>query len=362
MRRAPYLSLASAICLSFLLAACGPQPKPEELVQLELLRSSEESAEINQLAPDAYRQSTILTQRAVSSWQEGKQSDAKFYASLGQRQYTTARSQASLNEALQRKQSAEAEIQSLEKEIETLSAKKEGLVASVQALKSEIAEKDFSNVEHRIQLAIAERKRAVDVEAELYQAKAFAEADAKLKQASESNAYGRREEASVAAGEAQLLFAKAYELAKPEFEQKVQAARNVERQKSLYEEAGKLLGPSSVKSDMRSTILILSGAFEMNQVQFLGVKLDQLRRIAELAKKYEDATILIEGFAQSRTRNYYEVSQLRADVARDHLVAQGVERKRIMTTAKGKESPRFSERSRSERGLNDRVEIILTLP
>lgn len=361
MKHAKVLGIVSAICLSFLVNACGPQPKPEELLQLELLRNSEESAEINQLAPDAYKQCTALTQKAIGAWQDGSQADAKLYASLGQRQYTTARSQARLNEALSREKAAEEEILTLKEQIVALSAKQEALVANVQTLKASIADKDFFNVEHRIQMAIADRERAVSVEAALLQASLFSEADAKLKLASESNAYGRREEASAAAGEAQLLFVKAYELAKPEFEQKEASALNAGRQKALRESAEIILGPSYVKSDMRSTILILAGAFEMNQAQILGVKLEQLRRIAELAKQYNDATIAVAAFAQAKTKDYYDVSQRRADVVRSYLIGQGIDDKRIITTAKGKEEPRYSESSRAERGLNDRVEISLTL-
>ena len=85
------------------------------------------------------------------------------------------------------------------------------------------------------------------------------------------------------------------------------------------------------------------------------------RRVAELIKKYPDAAVAIEGYTQRSTRNDFEVSQRRCDATRDYLISQGVDYKRLMTTGKGTESPRYDEKQRSNRAKNDRVEISITL-
>ena len=159
-----------------------------------------------------------------------------------------------------------------------------------------------------------------------------------------------------------MLYAKAYELAKPEYERKVQSAQSAERQKSLFTEAQAIAGAGYVFTDMKSTVMVLAGAFEMNKSDVLPAKQDTLRRIAELANKYSDATVIIEGYTQTRTKNHYEVSQRRVDATRNLLVSMGVDYKRMMTTAKGKEAPRYDEKKKENRALNDRVEISLTLP
>ena len=87
-----------------------------------------------------------------------------------------------------------------------------------------------------------------------------------------------------------------------------------------------------------------------------------LKRIADLAKKYKDATIMIEGHAQKGTKNYFEVSQRRCDATRDYLISLGVEYGRMMTTAKGKDVLRYDEKQKDNRAKNDRVEISLVLP
>lgn len=344
------------------LAGCGPQNKPAELLQLEEMRNSEEAAKINAQAPDAYKVCTDLTNKSLSSWQDGEQSKAKTYAALGQRQYATARAMASANDAKKRQAAAEKEIKETTLQMETLNAKYEGLTKSVGLMKQNISDTDLANVENRIQLAMTEREKAVGVGAQDSQKDVFAAAEAKLKEAGEKSSHGQREAAGAAAEEARQLFSKAYEQAKPEFDKQQAKAASAERQKALFTEAQAIVGPDYVFTDMKSIVIVLASAFEKNKSDILPVKQEALKRIAELAKKYKDATILIEGHVQKGTKNYFEVSQRRCDAVRDYLIPLGVEYGRIVTTAKGKENLRYDEKQKDNRAKNDRVEITMVLP
>ena len=356
------LGLVCGLSLAACLAGCGPQEKPAALTQLEELRQSEETAKINSAAPEAYKKCTDLTNQAVNAWQDGEQANAKTYAALGQRQYATARAQMMMVDAQNREAEADKELKTLNIQMETLNAKREGLEKSIALMKNQIASSDIANVENRIQVAMTEREKAVGVDAGVSQKETFDLAEAKLKEASNYNVGGQREAASKAAEEARLLYAKAYELAKPEYDRKIQSAQSAERQKALFTDAQAIVGPGYVFTDMKSTVMVLAGAFEMNKSDVLPAKQDTLRRIAELANKYSDATVIIEGYTQTRTKNHYEVSQRRVDATRNILVTMGVDYKRMMTTAKGKEAPRYDEKKKENRILNDRVEISLTLP
>lgn len=345
-----------------LFLGCGPQPKPETLTQLEALRQSSESATINTAAPEAYSRCTELTNKAVDAWQDGEQAQAKMYAALGQRQYATARALSMMKDAETREAAAESEIKLLKSQMATLDERRNGLETRIDLMKAQIASADVANVENRIQVAMTERERAVGVDAPTHQKEAFDAAEQKLGEANSFSAAGQRDEAAKCADEARLLYAKAYELAKPEYDRKVQSAQSAERQKALFTEAQAIVGPDYVFTDMKSTVIVIAGAFESGKSTILPVKQDALRRVAELAQKYSDATVIIEGYTQTRTKNHYEVSQRRVDAARDFLVSRGVDYKRMMTTAKGKESPRYDEKKKENRALNDRVEISLTLP
>ncbi len=352
-----FCAAIASVCFT----GCGPQEKPAELVQLEALRSSEESASINGAAPEAYKECTDLTNKAIDAWQDGEQSKAKIYAALGQRQYATAQAKARLNEANSRKAAADQEIKLIEEQLKTEQAKLDGLEKHIALLKTTISSNDMANVENRIQIAMTEREKAVGVEAATNQKDIFDQAEAKLKEAGEHNAAGRRDEASAAAEAARVLYADAYEKAKPDFDKKQLAAQAAERQKALFSEAQSIVGPSYVFTDMQSTVIVLAAAFEKNKSDILPVKLDALKRIAELINKYADASVSIEGHVQKSTKNYFEVSQRRCDATRDYLITQGVQYNRIMTTAKGKEILRYDEKQKDNRAMNDRVEIIITL-
>ena len=333
--------------LSFVAATamgCGPQEKPAELVQLEQLRNSDESAAINVAAPEAYKACTDLTEKAIDAWQDGEQAQARTYAALGQRQYATAQAQAKMRDAQSRQQKAEAEIQDLTLKMDTLKAKQTGLEKSIDLMKANIANSDLANVENRIQMAMTEREKAVGVEAPLTQKAAFDAAEAKLKTAGELSARGQRD------------------AAKPAYDQKQASAQSAERQKALFSEAQSIVGPDYVVTDMKSVVIILASAFEKGKSDILPVKLDALRRVAELAKKYPDAAIAIEGYTQRSTKNDFEVSQRRCDATRDYLISQGIDYKRMMTTGKGKENLRYDEKQKANRAKNDRVEISITLP
>ena len=235
-----------ALAVSAMLSGCGPQEKPDTLVQLETLRQSEESAKINSDAPEAYKKCTDLTNKSVDLWQDGELAKAKTYAALGQRQYATARAQSMMKDAEEREANADKEMKTLKIQMETLDAKREGLEKSIDLMKVQIASSDLANVENRIQVAMTEREKAVGVEAPLTQKATFDEAEAKLKDAGNYNVNGQREAAAKSAEEARLLFAKAYELAKPEYDKKIQSAQSAERQKSLFTEAQSIVGPSYV--------------------------------------------------------------------------------------------------------------------
>ena len=362
MKRKHIISLILCLVLASLAVACGPQNKPEELTQLEELRNSEEAAVINGGAPDAYKKCTDLTNKAIDSWQDGEQAQARTYAALGQRQYATARAQAKLKEAQDRQTAAENEMKSLNAQMETLNAQRNGLEESISLIKKNIANSDMANAEARIQLAKIEREKAVGVQANETQKETFEQAEARLKDAQEKASKGERAKAGAAAEEARLLYVKSYDLAKPDFDKKQLAAASAERQKGLFTEAQAIVGPTYVFTDLKSTIIVLAAAFEKGKSDILPVKQDALRRVAELANKYSDATVMIEGYTQTRDSKAYEVSQRRCDATRDFLVTQGVDYKRIVTTAKGKEAPRYDESKKDNRAQNDRVEINIILP
>lgn len=361
MRKIAWI-IASGLVLAGSLSACGPKDKPAELIELERVRATAEAAQVNVQAPDAYARSTELYNNAVEAWTDGEKSKASSYASLGQRQFATAKAIASTKEANAKAMLYLKEIEANKAAIKTLEVQRDGLEKSIALMKQNLSAASVASVEAKIQSAMTERERAAGVGAKESQAATFSAGDTALKHATESMAAGNRDAASKAAEEANSLFIKAYEAAKPEYDKQQLNAKSAERQKSLMLDAQASVGPSYVFMDMKGVVMVLAGSFEHNKTSLLPIKMDVINNIAELAKKYPETTIIIEGYTQERNSKAFEVSQMRADGVRDILIPKSVDSRRIMTTAKGKENQRYNNRNKNERGLNDRVEITFIFP
>lgn len=362
MRRGNFVAVAISLSL-LILNGCGPQEKPESLVKLEQMRNDEASAEINGLAPEAYKKCTDLTNQALDSWQEGEQEQAIVYAELGQRQYITAQASSVFKEADTRREAAVREYHELNSKMAAMQSRVVELNASIDATKTKISDADPNNSEVRIQLAMTEREKAVQVEAGEFAKADFEAGDAKLKEASNKNVKGERRDASTAAEEARVLFAKAYETAKPSYEQKMAAVQSAERFKAMIADAKVMFDTSTlVTTDTRETIIVVKGAFEKNGAELSSASMDLIRKSVELLNRYPEATVRVEGHAQKTSKDAYGISARRAEVTSRFLSGQGIGSQRISTEAKGKTFLRYDEKQKGNAALNDRVEIVITMP
>jgi peptidoglycan-associated lipoprotein len=87
-----------------------------------------------------------------------------------------------------------------------------------------------------------------------------------------------------------------------------------------------------------------------------------LQKNAEFMKKRGTATVTIEGHADSRGTNEYNLAlgEKRADVVRDYLVSLGVATNRISIVSKGEEQPFCKEETESCWQQNRRGHFLVT--
>ena len=359
MRKSLAIPFVAVALSASLLSACGPQPKPAELTALEELHYSKESAAIKTAAPEAYKKSTDLYDSAIQAWQAGDLTRAAAYADLGKRQYATATTTSTINDAQARTAAANAEIAILNANLETLRAKKEGLSKNIQLMKENIANNSSANTEQRIKDAQIELEKATGVGAKELQPELFKKGNEDLKKAADLIAAGQRDEASALAESAKASFAKAYELAKPEFDKQLNTAKAAERQKSLFSAIQKVAGSANAYQDHRGIVMVIPAAFEKGSTSLVASKYETISQIAQICKDYPEASVVIEGYAQSSGKDHVSVTQSRANSVRDMLVQKGVEGAKITTNGKGKENIRYT--NKKDANKNDRVEIIFNL-
>jgi len=91
---------------------------------------------------------------------------------------------------------------------------------------------------------------------------------------------------------------------------------------------------------------------------------ERLQRIAMLVSDHRGLTVSVEGYTDDKGSPLQdrEISQLRADMVREVLVANGVDRTFVRATGFGKDRPIVSNSTPAGREQNRRVEIVISGP
>jgi peptidoglycan-associated lipoprotein len=89
---------------------------------------------------------------------------------------------------------------------------------------------------------------------------------------------------------------------------------------------------------------------------------ETIQKNAEYLKRWTSTKILVEGHADARGTNEYNLAlgERRADVTRDYLVSLGVPGERVTIVSKGEEEPACSEENESCWQRNRRGKFIFT--
>ena len=136
-------------------------------------------------------------------------------------------------------------------------------------------------------------------------------------------------------------------------------AREREAMKKLADAAA-----LNVKEETRGTVIVLPGSvlFASGKYELTGAAQQKLTLVAgTIAPQAENHDIVVEGHTDSRgSRDYnVELSQNRAQVVMNFLVARGVPAESITAVGVGPDRPIASNDSRDGRQENRRVEIII---
>jgi OOP family OmpA-OmpF porin len=136
-------------------------------------------------------------------------------------------------------------------------------------------------------------------------------------------------------------------------------ARAAEAMKKLADAAA-----LNVKEETRGTVIVLPGSvlFASGKYELTGAAQQKLTLVAgTIAPQAENHDIVVEGHTDSRGSREYniELSQNRAQVAMNFLVARGVAAEAITAVGIGPDRPITTNDTRDGRQENRRVEIII---
>jgi len=376
-----------------LAAGCGGRPFTGELAELDGFINSnrvedidvdttdETDANVRRLreqARDALRDARVNHQYATEAWQNRKDDQAREYTRVGLIYYHAADNYAtsadarvrlgeanSLHQAQRQRRNmyndalnSERELISLLETIQTLFAQNEELrreLATAQTQFQTEAQAVFSIQEARIAQREAEGNKAPQYAADLY-----TQASATLARANQLYASGTHEQATETALRAVEEFRRATEISRPNFAAEQDVVLRDAQNQALFDRARSDFGESLAFIDARGIVVVLPGVFIRSQANFVEERVNLLEMVVEMARQFDNRSILVEGHTQDRGTDDVNMtlSRTRADRVQEYLLQRGIRGSRLSTAGFGEAAPRYDNRTDGGRADNDRVEVV----
>jgi outer membrane protein OmpA-like peptidoglycan-associated protein len=148
--------------------------------------------------------------------------------------------------------------------------------------------------------------------------------------------------------------------AQAEYAKKKKETELLKEREALFNEAAGISG-LTVKKEKRGVVMTLYDMFASRKAVVLPERTYLLDKIAELANKYKDYPIVVEGYTDSRGRdaNNLALSQGRAQSVLDYLIQQKkLKFDRIKSSGYGEANPIADNSTADGRAKNRRVEVI----
>ncbi|TVR02238.1 MAG: hypothetical protein EA398_08440 [Deltaproteobacteria bacterium] len=380
------------LALLFASACGGLPPMPDNLAQLDSLRSSATGAllrvdpaeeenlnvrELLDLSVENLQRSDVFYERAMDEYQRKRMPEAELAARVGLMYFRAAENYARAADARARLSSASAQFQtqiqrrndfnarlSSERELITLLAAVQALFQRNEELRRELATlEEASRSETRavyaIQEARIEQRTAEGLKAEEYATDLLREARQLLTRAQTRFDDGNLDEAHEIAVQALDAFRRASERARPRFMSEQDRLMRDTRVRALFEQAQQIFFEGA-RIDARGLVITLPDLFESRSAEIRSNRTYLLDQVLVLMREYDNLSILIEGHTDDRSRveAAMAVSQTRADNVQNYFLQRGITQSRLNTAGFGRESPAFDNRSAEGRRNNNRAEII----
>jgi outer membrane protein OmpA-like peptidoglycan-associated protein len=373
------------------LSACSTPPKPKELVELERILTAPDARDVKE-APGAatfYRESRQYRRVSLEAYEDGEIERAQEYAVLGKLKYRTAAAIKEQTGAKKRLDEANAKVAEVNPKIQALSQERDKLQTEVGKIERQVAQArnkqaqqdrrseamnnaalnrnsdtsaaERTAVRNKIKDAKKAKQEALDVQANEFAKGPFNRANNQLK--STLTLYDKDSGTSDAimesAAQTVTLFRKAANEARPKYQEHQDKMEVPARRQALRDDAQNNFGAPFTIAEPTGTRVILAMLFDKGTATVRPSSQALIEAAAELAKKYDEATIIIEGYTQkgSATENL-ATSALRAKAVRNFLESNGIKGSRVSTSGLGQSQLRYSD----DKSKNDRVEIIFRIP
>ncbi|MBW2734092.1 MAG: OmpA family protein [Deltaproteobacteria bacterium] len=388
MKKRNTTTFAVLAATALVFSACAHAPKPQELIDLEAMRSTKDYEAAKEKQPELSQASDSAHKKAFTAWEDEELDISKHYAQLATIKLRTALTLISQVQTNQRVVSARKEFATLQAEHGRLIAKigeadeqiklhgqltaaRKAAAVKEAAFKAKLTEAQQKQEQQKA-LAAAQKsigdanlalKMADTVDASKNAKVVYQSAVMLLTRAQAALEAGNASEASTTAMLAKGKAKAAHEAARPKFlSAKKDSARQV-RNQALQKAAAGIPGVTVKFKTVGQTqqliipVLNLFKRRRKQQTEIRDEKMVTLNAIGAVLNKFTEYPVVVTGHASHRVRSRqrYAISQTRAQVVANHFVSMGVKLKRMVVAGRGAEVLMASRRSRD----NDRVEITL---
>jgi outer membrane protein OmpA-like peptidoglycan-associated protein len=374
-----------ALIVAAALVGCATVPKPQELLDLEVMREAKDYEDAKDKQPDLTQESDDAHKKSVGAWEDEELELAKHWALLGTIKLRTALSLIKQETARQRMEAARKELAQVTEEHQDLTAKiKETdeqleLVAQLSAARKAAKEKEAAlsaklteaqkREQEQKQLAEAQKKvgeaelamkMADTVEAAKYAKTEYATAQSLMVRAKAALKAKNASDASATATMAKTRAEAAYHAARPKYLAAKQDAERKARNQALQKDAAAIGGVTVKMKSVGQTqqlIMPIVDLYKRANATPRPRKMTTLNEIGNLLKKYPEYPVIVNGYTSYRVRRSqrFAVSQARAQQVASHFVSMGVAFKRMAVAGHGSENMIGRRYSR----INDRVEVVI---
>lgn len=354
-------ALAVAVVLGG--AACGPGPKPPELVSFEQMWQAENAAVVAERYPKLFDRADRERKRALEAHEDGDEDETQHHTRMATIVWRTgvALSQKmdhedSLRAAQNRLKAAEEQLE----EARRRKANAEDAIARQQRINQMqaqlAAEKRAGQVKAMIDAAAARLKEAESMNAAQHAAGELNKARAGLELAFEAFNRAGYQEAEQAArlamndAEAAIATSRPFWQAQTAFEKMMVAVASVPG--------------ADARIERRGLVITMRSLFDGKKTTIKAEQTFPAQLVAKLAKEYPDFRLVVEGHTDNRggAKANLKLSEQRAAAVATFLGNQGVDGTRITALGKGDHEPIADNSKRDGRAQNQRVEIVFLRP
>ncbi|MCB9538010.1 MAG: OmpA family protein [Myxococcales bacterium] len=357
--------------------ACGPAPKPAELVSYEQMRQGDYAQTVQERHPDLFAEAQKYYRRALEAHDDGEDERTLHNTRLATMTWRTAVALSQTKDAADSLRAADARLQRATEALADADQRRkaaEDAIARQRRINEMQAKLDAANQRAAQKQQATDAKTAVEgAAAKVQLAETMGggthapgplnKAQASLKMALAAFDKADYAEAARVAGLTAADADVAIAAAKPFYEaEEKRKAYDLELKKML--EATADVPGAEARVERRGLVVSLRSLFAAGKSSLDPDVTAPLRMLATIAKDHADFRLIIEGHTDNRGRSQrnLELSEKRAQAVTNYMAGEGVANDRMTALGKGDAEPIADNSTRQGRETNRRVDIVYLRP